>query len=107
MARRRCLIPAAYYYEWERTAEGGKTKLRHELRSQTPGPVWLAGLYRFEPGQTLPVLAILTRAAAPEIAYIHSRMPVICPPDALAAWLDPAADPREITERPQPMTVVR
>ena len=104
-AERRCLIPALYYYEWERRAgpDGRLQRQRYALKTAGDGPVWLAGIYRFEPGQTLPALSILTRAAAPEIAFIHDRMPVICPPEQVGAWLNRAADPKRITTLPQPM----
>ena len=100
-ARRRCLIPAAWYYEWQHT---GPERARYALRPGWGGPVWLMGIYRFEPGLKLPALSILTRAAALEISFIHDRMPVICPPDRIGEWLDPARDAGEMTRLAQPMT---
>ena len=104
-AERRCLIPALYYYEWERRTgpDGRPQRRRYALKAPGSGLIWLAGIYRFEPGQTLPALSILTRAAAPEIAFIHDRMPVICPPEQVDAWLDRAADPKKITALSQTM----
>ncbi len=104
-ATRRCLIPATWYYEWAVTPgpDGKPRRERFAIRPAAPGTVWLAGLYRFEPGQTLPALSILTRAAAPEIAFIHDRMPVICPSGSVNAWFDRNADPRMITEAEQRM----
>ncbi len=99
-ARRRCLIPASWYYEWQRTEKG---RPRYALRPEWDGPVWLMGIYRFEEGQRLPALSVLTRAAAPEIAFIHDRMPVICPPDRREEWLDQSTDARGFTQIPQPM----
>ena len=99
-SRRRCLIPAGWYFEWERA---GKARTRYALRPQWDGPVWLMGIYRFEEGQKLPALSILTREAAPEIAFIHDRMPAICPPDKTEEWLDPAADPAAFVRLHQPM----
>ena len=100
-AHRRCLIPASWYYEWERT---GKPRQRYALRPDWQGPVWLMGIYRFEEGQKLPAVSILTRAAAPEIAFIHDRMPVICPPERTEEWLDQNTDPRRFVQLRQPMT---
>ena len=99
-SRRRCLIPAGWYFEWERA---GKARTRYALRPQWDGPVWLMGIYRFEERQKLPALSILTREAAPEIAFIHDRMPAICPPDKTEEWLDPAADPAAFVRLHQPM----
>ncbi len=100
--QRRCLIPAAWYYEWERLAgpDGKPLKRRYALRPDRQGPVLLTGIYRYEPGEVLPAFSILTRPAAPEIAFIHDRMPVICPPDLADRWLDPERDPRWLTEDP-------
>ena len=102
---RRCLVPAAWYYEWERRTgpDGKPVSRRYALKAHGSGPCLLAGIYRFEPGQRLPALSILTRAAAPEIAFIHDRMPVICPADQLDRWLDQTADPRWLSEAPQGM----
>ena len=99
-ALRRCLIPASMYFEWQ---HGGPVKQRFALRPGWDGPVWLMGIYRHEPGQVLPALSILTRAAAPEIAFIHDRMPAICPPDRVKEWLDPATQPSKMVSLTQPM----
>lgn len=84
MARRRCLIPAVCYYEWEQTPQG---KRKHAIRPAEGDMFYMAGLYRPEPGGA--ACTILTRSPAPEIAFIHDRMPVILPQAALADWLDP------------------
>jgi putative SOS response-associated peptidase YedK len=52
----------------------------------------MAGCYRWEKDSKLPLFVILTRDAAPGIAYIHSRMPVILPGEAREAWLSDTAD---------------
>lgn len=36
-----------------------------------------------------PVFTILTRAPAPQIAFIHDRMPVILPRGVVRDWLNP------------------
>lgn len=84
MRQRRCLIPAAHYFEWEK-AEGRKIKYAIEP-CQTNG-FYLAGIYRNENGK--PVFTVLTRAAAEGIAFIHERMPVIIPQEAITDWLNP------------------
>ena len=101
LLKRRCLIPAAWYYEWSHT---GPRRQRYALRPAWDGPVWLMGLYRYEPGETLPALSILTRDAAPEIAFIHHRMPVICPPGKTDAWLRPDGPAEDLLQLSQPMT---
>ncbi len=86
MRQRRCLIPASSYFEWERR-EGQKTK--YAIRPAGAEMLYLAGVYHLEnhDGIVVPSFAILTRSAAPEIAFIHDRMPVILPPDCARDWL--------------------
>ena len=95
MLERRCLIPAAYYFEWERC---GKEKIRYAIRPKQDGVMFLAGIYRFEEGEKLPALSILTREPAEEIAFIHDRMPVIFSERNRDAWLDRGADPGKLLE---------
>ena len=90
MASRRCLIPMSAYFEWE---SRGKEKIKYRITPQGNGPHCLAGLYRFE--EKGPVFTVLTREAAPEIAFIHPRMPVILPYAAREDWLS-GAHPEEI-----------
>lgn len=87
---RRCLIPADRYFEWERDA--GKKKQKYGISVKKPGPIFLAGLYRYEPTEPLPACVILTAEPAEEIRFIHDRMPVIFSGDEAAMWLteDPA-----------------
>ena len=86
MRQRRCLIPASSYFEWERR-EGQKTK--YAIRPAGAEMLYLAGIYHLEnhDGAVVPSFAILTRSAAPEIAFIHDRMPVMLPPDCARDWL--------------------
>ena len=85
----RCLIPASWYYEWEPL--GAKKQKYAISRAGTP-LLFMAGLYRFEPNQPLPSFVILTREAAREIAFIHSRMPVILPRAQQLSWLNGDTD---------------
>jgi len=87
MKQRRCLIPAARYYEWEKTPTG---KRKYAIAPKGEKAFFLAGIYRLE--GTLPVFTVLTRSPAPEIAFIHDRMPVILPPVLARDWTDPETD---------------
>ena len=86
MRQRRCLIPASSYFEWER--RDGQ-KIKYAIRPAGAEMLYLAGIYHLEnhDGAVVPSFAILTRSAAPEIAFIHDRMPVILPPDCARDWL--------------------
>lgn len=88
-AAQRCLIPASGYYEWQHDARGRAGAQRYAL-FRARQPLYLAGLWRREPGQEQAEFVILTRAAAPGVSGIHARMPVILPRDACRAWLDGA-----------------
>lgn len=92
MLFRRCLLPASGYYEWQRTPGGSKTKQKFALFTSAP-LLFMAGLWRQEQSEDLPVFVILTRCAAPGLAWLHDRMPVILPPQAQRAWLNKTADP--------------
>lgn len=90
---RRCLIPAGGYFEWQRTKSGAKSKRKYVFY-RPDQPLCMAGVWREEKAERLPVFVILTREAGPDIADIHDRMPVILPEEAQEAWLaggDPGA----------------
>lgn len=113
MLERRCLIPCSWYFEWEtRSAQDGQTsfqvgngaarpgasrgeKIKYAIRPVAPGIMYLAGIYRYEEGKRLPVLSVLTREAARDIAFIHNRMPVIFSEEAHSVWLDRNGDPEK------------
>lgn len=80
IARHRCLIPAAHYYERDDTTQ-------YAIFPQEQKGLLLAGIYRFENNK--PVFSVLTRSPAREIALVHDRMPVIIPREAAADWLNP------------------
>ena len=119
MLERRCLIPCSWYFEWEtrdaqqsllddmpslqiqagQTIKGkakNPTKIKYAIRPKAPGIIYLAGIYRYEENQKLPVLSILTRESAPEIAFIHDRMPVIFSDKLHGQWLDRSTDPMDV-----------
>ena len=82
MLARRCLLPLSAYFEWEHR---GRQRVKYRIAPKADGLHFLAGLYRFEGSR--PVCVVLTAEAAPEIAFIHDRMPVILPEGKRDAWL--------------------
>ena len=97
LKRRRCIIPASWYYEWEHlTSPDGRTTTGDKYLLQPKGTslTLLAGIYRIEEG--FPHFAILTREPGEEIRFIHDRMPVIISPENASAWLRPSATEQEI-----------
>ena len=96
-AKRRCAIPASWYYEWEhRSSPEGKRKTGDKYMIQPRGArlLFLAGLYRLEDreGMIVPTFTVLTREATEELRHIHDRMPVMLPETAVDAWLRPDCD---------------
>ncbi|HJO33888.1 MAG: SOS response-associated peptidase [Anaerolineales bacterium] len=91
--RRRCLIPADGFYEWQRLSSGRRQPVY--VRLQSHGVFAFAGLWeRWSPpegGETnaLYSCAIITTAPNELLESIHNRMPVILPPSAYQAWLAP------------------
>jgi putative SOS response-associated peptidase YedK len=79
---RRCLIPAGHYFEWRKD---GALKTKYAIG--TGRPIYMAGLYTYEPDALLPLFVILTRPAAPDLSFIHHRMPVIIPEHIHRKWL--------------------
>lgn len=89
LKRRRCLIPASGFYEWQASKEGGKQPFW--IRRKDGGLLALAGLWETwqgPNGEELDTCAILTTDPNEVMAPIHDRMPVILGKDAYAAWLD-------------------
>jgi putative SOS response-associated peptidase YedK len=88
--KRRCLVLADGYYEWQ-PSPGGKQPWF--IRTADGAPFAMAGLWESwleKPGEPpLESCAILTGAPTEVLARIHNRMPVVLPPGDYAAWLDP------------------
>ena len=95
--RRRCIVPASWYYEWEHlTGSDGRKHTGRKFMLQPRGSTmtWLCGLYRIE--DNLPVFVILTREPGAEIRFIHDRMPLILPEELTREWIRPGARPEEL-----------
>jgi putative SOS response-associated peptidase YedK len=90
-SRRRCLIVADGFYEWER--RGPRARHPFHVTRTDRAPFAFAGLWAtwHGPGeQRLRTCSIITTAANDAVRELHDRMPVILDPAAEAAWLDPA-----------------
>lgn len=103
-ARRRCLLPADGYYEWE-VREGQKVKQPFFLHRGND-LLAFAGLYELWPDPSLPAddparwlwtCTVLTTTAPDALGHIHERSPVLLTPDLAADWLDPSlTDPARV-----------
>jgi len=88
MKRRRCLIPADGFYEWQAT--GGR-KRPFYVRAKSGAPLAFAGLWETwtgPNGEEVDSAAIVTTRANKTLAPIHERMPVIVPEEAFDLWLN-------------------
>ncbi|MCL4161065.1 UNVERIFIED_CONTAM: hypothetical protein GTU68_005392, partial [Idotea baltica] len=89
----RCLIPGTAYYEWEKVIDNGKTvgKQPYWIGKKDQSLLAFAGLYEHwtdpETGVLLTSCTVITRDAFPKIKHIHTRMPVILPPEYYQLWL--------------------
>jgi putative SOS response-associated peptidase YedK len=98
-AKRRCLLPADGYYEWQQQPGAAKQPI---YISRTDGrPLAFAGLYelwrdpavaRDDPDAWLWTATIITTSAPDELGMIHDRMPMIIDSGSWADWLDPASN---------------
>lgn len=99
----RCIIPASCYFEWEHlVSPDGKKKAgqKYMIQPKNCAVTYLAGLYQIEEqrGIKLPVFTILTREPGEEIRFIHDRMPLILPKEAVKEWLRIEARPEEVIQ---------
>ncbi|MDB5640234.1 MAG: hypothetical protein JWP51_5142 [Bradyrhizobium sp.] len=88
MRRRRCLIPAEGYYEWQAS---GTRKRPHFIHRRDGQPIGLAGLAETwigPNGEELDTVAIVTAPASADLAVLHPRVPVTIAPEDFDCWLD-------------------
>ena len=80
IARRRCVIPASGFYEWD------PYKARYRFTSADGGLLLLAGFYRKEQG--LPRFTVLTTEANESMIKVHDRMPVMIRREEIRPWIE-------------------
>lgn len=90
-AKRRCLVPATGFYEWQNT-DVGKQPIYFDYSGQVFA---FAGLWEKankkdtseQKVDSAVTFTILTQPAIGSVAEIHHRMPVILAPDTYNSWL--------------------
>lgn len=97
LKRRRCLVPADGFYEWQKM---GKVKQPFHIFLEDHQPFAFAGLWeRWDKGpEPIESFTILTTKPNEKVARVHDRMPVILLGDQREAWLDLDLDPGRMTE---------
>jgi putative SOS response-associated peptidase YedK len=100
--RRRCLVPADGYYEWEKANGATIPYFLH----RNDEALAFAGLYELwpnpelakdDPNRWLWTYTILTTTASDVLGHVHDRSPVVIPPERRAPWLEPElTDPSHV-----------
>ena len=75
---RRCVVPAAGFYEWNRAGE------KAVFEPENKETLYFAGVYRMEKG--VPRFVILTTQANESMVKIHDRMPLIIKEEQIEEW---------------------
>ncbi len=90
LKRRRCLVPASGFYEWQKGA--GKTKTPMYIQVKDQDVFAMAGLWEVwhnPQGDQIDTFTIITTDANDFMRSIHDRMPVILHKQDYEQWLDP------------------
>jgi putative SOS response-associated peptidase YedK len=88
--RRRCLILADGFYEWQKQ-ESSKAKIPMYIRLASHEPFAFAGLWELwnsKDGSQILSCTIITTEPNELMQSIHNRMPVILPAEAYPTWLE-------------------
>lgn len=107
-AKRRCLVLADGFYEWER--QGGKKKKGappNYFQLEDGDPFGIAGLWEvwYPTPNAEPILTctLITTTANEVVAPIHERSPVILTGERMWAWLDQSATPAQLHDLLRPL----
>lgn len=77
----RCVVPASAYFEWKKDGKQ-RTKMRIARRDDADACLCFAALGDADH------TTIVTCPAAPAIAEVHGRMPVLLEAEQISQWLD-------------------
>jgi putative SOS response-associated peptidase YedK len=91
----RCIVPAASFFEWKKTAPEPRPKYR--LSSKGRNVLGMAGIWgpwqNSKTGNWEDTFGIITTDPNTKMAEIHNRGPVILEPREYAAWLEEGERP--------------
>jgi len=86
--RRRCLIPADGYYEWQDAGGRRRPYFIYRRDGRAIGLAALAETWMGPNGEEMDSVAIVTAPASADLAVLHHRVPVTISPDDFERWLD-------------------
>jgi len=94
-AKRRCLIPATGFYEWQQRTDG---KQPYRFRRKDLEPFAFAGIWEFARigGEEILSACMIVGQPNPLVRGVHDRMPVMLLADDYDHWLDPGAQTNEL-----------
>ncbi len=92
--KRRCILPAAGFYEWD----AGKTKFVFKRTDEKP--IYLAGFYDLSENRDS--FVILTTAANASMKPVHDRMPVMIDKLNVREYLKDPSAAMEMLNEPMP-----
>jgi putative SOS response-associated peptidase YedK len=90
--RRRGLVPADGYYEWQATSGRKQPYFIHRADGQPLGFAAVFETWQGPNGEELDTVAIVTAAAGEDMAALHDRVPVTITASDFERWLDCRAD---------------
>lgn len=103
--KRRCLVPACGFYEWQKHPAG---KQPYYITSADGSLLAFAGLWdtwKKPDGDTLTTFTVLTTTPNELTQRLHDRMPVILEPEHYRTWLE-IEDPRHLL-KPAPVEMLQ
>jgi putative SOS response-associated peptidase YedK len=94
-AKRRCLIPATGFYEWQQRPDG---KQPYRFVRKDLEPFAFAGIWEFARigGEDIVSTCMIVGEANPLVGGVHDRMPVMLLSQDYDRWLDPTAELDEL-----------
>jgi putative SOS response-associated peptidase YedK len=98
--KRRCLIPADGFYEWQ-GPKGNKQPMYITTRDDSPfgfAGLWEVWDARGRAGEALFTCTILTTEASAVMQDIHHRMPAILKPEVFDKWIDENTSENELKD---------
>ncbi|MDD3171018.1 MAG: SOS response-associated peptidase family protein [Bacilli bacterium] len=81
----RCLVPAKFYFEWERI--NNKPHDKYQIGVSLNEVIFMAGIIK-KNSHGEDEYSIITKTADENINFIHNRMPVIIDESYVEDWLD-------------------
>ena len=94
-AKRRCLIPATGFYEWQQRADG---KQPYRFVRKDLEPFAFTAIWEFARigGEDIVSARMIVGEANPLVTGVHARMPVMLLSQDYDRWLDPTAGIEEV-----------